>query len=328
MSEHEEETYSVMFLSLKHPVRRKILRILSAKPCTFTEILQQINIESAHLSYHLESLGDLTTKVDEGKYALSEIGKAAVSVMKKVEEPEKHLPPRLARVSKRLKIARTFSLFLMVFGIILLVTGLFAFAPANYKSTRIQKSMDTDSWCFMPNSVTFYTGYFYEGDGLYGIEIDLTFNKSYKTMFPLVIRLCTPKPRLNSSEYWNQSWYEWSPSTILSVSGMHEALSVTLLVQGDTAKIVSQDTFNQVHPSSGRIIGQFNLIGSTILVKVAPELGDTNVTLEGFRAFQITSFYFPVPHNEGQQIALLSGLGLIVSSAAFIIISENLIRQE
>lgn len=328
MSEHEEETYSVMFLSLKHPVRRKILRILSVKPCTFTEILQQINIESAHLSYHLESLGDLTTKVDEGKYALSEIGKAAVSVMKKVEEPEKHLPPRLVRVSKRLRIARTFSLFLMVFGIILLLAGLFAFAPANYKSMRVQKTMDTDLWYFMPNSVTFYSGYFYQGDGLYGIEIELVFNESYRAMFPLVVRLCTPKAGLETSECWNQSWYEWSPSTILSVNGMRETLSVTLLAQGSTAKIVSEETFDHVHPSSGRTIGQFNPTSSILLVKVAPELGNTNITLEGFRAFQITWFYFPAPQNEGQQIALFSGLGLIVSSAAFIIVSENLIRQE
>jgi DNA-binding transcriptional ArsR family regulator len=180
MPEHEEETYSVMFLSLKHPVRRKILRILSVKTSTFTEILQQINIESAHLSYHLESLGDLTTKLDEGKYALSEIGKAAVSVMKKVEEPEKHLPPRFERVSKRLRIARTFSLFLMVSGIILLLAGLFAFAPANYKSIRIQKTMDTDLWYF-PNNMTSYSDYFYRGDGLYGIEINLVFNESYRT---------------------------------------------------------------------------------------------------------------------------------------------------
>jgi hypothetical protein len=327
MPEHEEETYSVMFLSLKHPVRRKILRILSVKTSTFTEILQQINIESAHLSYHLESLGDLTTKLDEGKCALSEIGKAAVSVMKKVEEPEKHLPPRFERVSKRLRIARTFSLFLMVSGIILLLAGLFAFAPANYKSIRIQKTMDTDLWYF-PNNMTSYSDYFYRGDGLYGIEINLVFNESYRTMFPLIVRLCTPKAGLDTSECWNQSWYEWSPSTILSVSGMRETLSVTLLAQGSTAKIVSQETFDHVHPSSGRTIGQFNPTNSILLVKVAPEPGNTNITLEGFHAFQITWFYFPVPQNEGQQLALFSGLGLIVCSAAFIMVSENLIRQE
>jgi DNA-binding transcriptional ArsR family regulator len=317
-----------MFLSLKHPVRRKILRILSVKPCTFTEILQQINIESAHLSYHLESLGDLTTKVEEGKYSLSEIGRAAVSVMQKVEEPEKHLPPRLARVSKRLRIARISSLFLMVFGITLLLVGLFAFAPANYRSVRVQKGMDTDSWYFMPNNVISYGGYLYLGDGFYGIEIDLVFNESYRAMFPLVVRLCTPSVGLETSDYWNKSWYEWSTSTILSVSGMRERLSVTILVQGSAATVVSQETFDHVHSSPGRTIGQFSPADSIVLIKVAPELANLNVTLEGFRAFQITWLYFPVPENKGQETALFSSLILIASSAVFIIVSENLIRKE
>jgi len=317
-----------MFLSLKHPVRRKILRILGGKPCTFTEILQQINIESSHLSYHLESLGDLTTKIDDGKYTLSEIGRAAVSVMKKVEEPENHVPLTSTRMSKRLRIVRTSSLFLMVLGIILLLASLFASPPANYKSAFVQKTMDTDLWYFVPNNVTAYTGYFYQGDGLYGVQMDLVFNESYRAMFPLVVRLCTPNASLETSDYWNQSWYEWSPSTILSVSGMRETLSVTLLVQGGTAKIVSQETFDHVHPSSGRTIGQFSPTNSILLVKVAPEMGNTNITLEGFRAFQITWFYFPVPWNEGQQIALFSSLGLIVSSVACIIVAENFINKE
>jgi hypothetical protein len=317
-----------MFLSLKHPVRRKILRILGVKPCTFTGILQQINIESSHLSYHLESLGDLITKVDDGKYALSEIGRAAVSVMKKVEEPENQAPLRSARMSKRSRIVRTSSLFLMVFGIVLLLAGLFAAAPANYGSAYVQKTMDTDLWYFVPNNVTAYNGYFYQGDGLYGLQIDLVFNGSYRAMFPLVVRLCTPNASLESSDYWNQSWYEWSPSTILSVSGMRETLSVTMLVQEGTAKIVSQETFDHVHPSSGRTIGRFSPTNSILLVKVAPELGNTNITLEGFRAFQITWFYFPVPQNEGQQIALFSSLGLILASVACIIVSENFTSKE
>ena len=32
---HEDEIYSTMFSSLKHPVRRKILRMLGNKPMTF-----------------------------------------------------------------------------------------------------------------------------------------------------------------------------------------------------------------------------------------------------------------------------------------------------
>ena len=323
MADREEETYSVMFLSLKHPVRRKILRILDLRQSTFTEILQQINIESAHLSYHLESLGDLITKVDGGKYALSEIGKAAASAMKKVEEAEDQSAPKPTQMPRKLKTARLVSLFLMALGVAMLLTSLFAFPPVNFASTRIQKNMDTDSWVFTPQNVTNYSGYFYEGDGLYGVQIDFVFNESFKTMFPLIVRICTPGS-LQTSDWWNHSWYEWSPSLRdpLTVPGMREELSLTLLAEGNTATIVSTYSFNHVHPSPGIIIGQFTPNDCMILVKVAPELGDRNVTLEGFRAFQILWFYYPIAHNDIQGTLFVSGIGLIVSCSVIVAVFE------
>jgi len=36
----EEETYSLIFTSLKHPIRRRILRMLADKPLTYSEILE------------------------------------------------------------------------------------------------------------------------------------------------------------------------------------------------------------------------------------------------------------------------------------------------
>jgi DNA-binding transcriptional ArsR family regulator len=82
----EEETYSLIFTSLKHPIRRRILRMLADKPLTFSEIQESITIDSGHLSYHLESLGDLIVHNQNGKYQLSSIGVAAVRLMSGVEE--------------------------------------------------------------------------------------------------------------------------------------------------------------------------------------------------------------------------------------------------
>lgn len=91
MSNIEEDTYSTIFMSLKHTIRRRILRILSEKPCSFSEMQEVFKIESSLLTYHLESLGSLLSKTEEGKYALSAIGEAAVSMMFKVEEaPKQH----------------------------------------------------------------------------------------------------------------------------------------------------------------------------------------------------------------------------------------------
>jgi len=86
MPESEETIYSTMFSSLKHPVRRKILRMLSEKPTGFSVMLEQLGVSSSHLTYHLESLGELLSKSDSGDYRLSTFGVAAVGTMRIVED--------------------------------------------------------------------------------------------------------------------------------------------------------------------------------------------------------------------------------------------------
>ncbi len=86
MASSDDEIYSIMFSSLKHPARRKILRMLSDKQMTFSKMLEELGISSSHLTYHLENLGELVSKSDNGRYRLSTFGEAAVSTMKIVEE--------------------------------------------------------------------------------------------------------------------------------------------------------------------------------------------------------------------------------------------------
>jgi len=82
----EEEPYSTMFGSLKHPIRRKILRMLAEKPRSFSEMLESSGVSSSHLTYHLENLGQLVSKRDDGKYRLSTFGEATVTTMNRIEE--------------------------------------------------------------------------------------------------------------------------------------------------------------------------------------------------------------------------------------------------
>jgi len=86
MTDSEEELYSIMFSSLKHPVRRKILRMLSAETKSFSKMLEELGISSSHLTYHLENLGELVSKADNGSYQLSKFGEASVDTMHLVEE--------------------------------------------------------------------------------------------------------------------------------------------------------------------------------------------------------------------------------------------------
>jgi len=88
---HDEETYSVIFAALKHPVRRRILRMLSDEELTYTQMLTELDLDTGHLNYYLESLGELLAKTDAGKYRLSEFGRAALGLMSGVEEPKNDL---------------------------------------------------------------------------------------------------------------------------------------------------------------------------------------------------------------------------------------------
>ena len=94
MAGSEEEIYSIMFTSLKHPVRRKILRMLADKPLTFMEMVDNLGVSSSHLTYHLESLGELIFKMEDSRYKLSAFGLATVSAMKGVEEAPAAEPKR------------------------------------------------------------------------------------------------------------------------------------------------------------------------------------------------------------------------------------------
>jgi DNA-binding transcriptional ArsR family regulator len=96
MSDFEEDTYSVIFSSLKHPIRRGILRMLASGPRSFSELQTAFRIESSHLTYHLDSLAHLVIKGEDGRYVLSSFGEAAVAMMHGVEEGPINVPFRLA----------------------------------------------------------------------------------------------------------------------------------------------------------------------------------------------------------------------------------------
>lgn len=83
----EEEMYSVIFSALKHPIRRRILRMLAEQPQSFTNMLTVFRIESSHLTYHLEQLRELIFKTSQGNYQLSGFGYTAYNTMQSIEGP-------------------------------------------------------------------------------------------------------------------------------------------------------------------------------------------------------------------------------------------------
>ena len=117
MSDINEEVYSIIFNALRHGVRRKILRMLSADKLSFTSIAEMLGITSSHLTYHLEALGELVSK-DDSRYTLSIFGRAAVDMMNNVEDTPS--PAEWMRGERRFKV---FSVLLLI-GLII-VSGLY-----------------------------------------------------------------------------------------------------------------------------------------------------------------------------------------------------------
>ncbi len=75
-----------IYKSLTHPLRRNIIKTFAGgKKLAFSEIKKQVSIDSPALSYHLKSLQALISQ-QEGKYLLSDIGDAALTLLLKVDQ--------------------------------------------------------------------------------------------------------------------------------------------------------------------------------------------------------------------------------------------------
>jgi DNA-binding transcriptional ArsR family regulator len=132
--EDAEETYSVIYSALKHPIRRKILRMLSDEQLSYTQMLKELDLDTGHLNYYLESLGELVLKSEEGKYRLSEMGQAAIGLMKKVEDratQEKEIT--WLKQQKRQK--RRTIILLQTFAIIMLLVASFVFFNVKFETS-------------------------------------------------------------------------------------------------------------------------------------------------------------------------------------------------
>jgi len=85
--EFEEDLYTEIFSALKHPIRRRILRSLEPNRRTYTELLNDLGVDTGLLNYHLDHLGSLIRKDEDGRYTLSDFGVAALGLTTRIEDP-------------------------------------------------------------------------------------------------------------------------------------------------------------------------------------------------------------------------------------------------
>ena len=84
----DEPDYKILFNALNNPIRRQIIQLLSQEDYSFTEVLDELEISSSHLTYHLSCLNELVIK--NGRYyRLSNKGKTAWGLMENVLTPRK-----------------------------------------------------------------------------------------------------------------------------------------------------------------------------------------------------------------------------------------------
>jgi DNA-binding transcriptional ArsR family regulator len=145
---NDEETYSVIFSALKHPIRRKIMRMLNTEQLTYTQILTNLDIDTGHLNYHLEKMGELLAKT-EGRYRLSEVGKAALSLMGGVEESKVETGQTERFVHSKGQLAMIFLLAIAISG--LMIAGI-TFLNVKYDSSYYDMSTLGRTFFIQPNA--------------------------------------------------------------------------------------------------------------------------------------------------------------------------------
>jgi len=81
-----QENVSKILSILSHTLRREILLNLSEKgECSFTDLMNALNVDTGKLSFHIRSLGVFLEQTPTGKYKLSKVGENAIRLIKDLE---------------------------------------------------------------------------------------------------------------------------------------------------------------------------------------------------------------------------------------------------
>ena len=118
-----EKDLTLIFNLLKHPLRRRIIKLLSESPQPYSSILKKLNIsESSILNYHLREMDELLIKKDNNaKYTLTEIGEICLQLILRVKEEKVYSYDKLQRLVEKLK-SITFLIQLTFFPVVFILS--------------------------------------------------------------------------------------------------------------------------------------------------------------------------------------------------------------
>ncbi|MCD6409606.1 MAG: helix-turn-helix transcriptional regulator [Candidatus Verstraetearchaeota archaeon] len=76
-----------VFEAISHPLRIKVLKLLAAKPRSFSELKRELGVESSgKLDFHLKKMEGLVALDEEGKYTLTKEGYAALQAVETIKK--------------------------------------------------------------------------------------------------------------------------------------------------------------------------------------------------------------------------------------------------
>ncbi|HDI46404.1 MAG TPA: ArsR family transcriptional regulator [Candidatus Methanomethylia archaeon] len=76
-----------VFEAISHPLRIKALKLLAAKPRSFSELKRELGVESSgKLDFHLKKMEGLVALDEEGKYTLTKEGYAALQAVETIKK--------------------------------------------------------------------------------------------------------------------------------------------------------------------------------------------------------------------------------------------------
>jgi uncharacterized RDD family membrane protein YckC/DNA-binding HxlR family transcriptional regulator len=119
-----QENVSKILSILSHTLRREILLNLSEKgECSFTDLMNALNVDTGKLSFHIRSLSVFLEQTPTGRYKLSKAGENAIRLIKDLEAWA--VEAEVARKTSTLLLAtfkRRVLAFLIDFFMILAIT--------------------------------------------------------------------------------------------------------------------------------------------------------------------------------------------------------------
>jgi uncharacterized RDD family membrane protein YckC len=131
----DEDNVSRILSVIAHPLRREILNFIKDKnECSFTDMLNALQVDTGKLSFHLRSLTAFVEQTPSGKYKLSPTGENAVRLIRDVESWAEVSDVQRKTIERPLaSFRRRAYAFLIDFALMLLISLILAipeFLPA------------------------------------------------------------------------------------------------------------------------------------------------------------------------------------------------------